>query len=177
MPDTPELQKHFGQSGQQAAGCGLPTAHRLALVHVGSGLIQKGYTSALRPHDLSGVTIETGFGHPRTTMKRDVLRRETVRGAMKELTMFLLVYNLVRMTMLEAARQQGVPVDRIGFVDAMRWLATAEPGDPLKELVVNPLRPNRIEPRVRKRRPKEYPLLKKPRAVLRQQLATEGVAA
>jgi hypothetical protein len=62
-------------------------------------------------------------------------------------------------------------------VDALRWLATAEPGDPLKELVVNRLRPNRIEPRVRKRRPKEYSLMKKPREVLRQQLAAERVAA
>ena len=43
-------------------------------------------------------------------MKMDVLRCETVRGVTKELTMFLLVYNLVRMTMLEAARQQEVPV-------------------------------------------------------------------
>ena len=41
MPDTPELQKHFGQPPGQAAGCGFPTAHWLALVHFGSGLFQK----------------------------------------------------------------------------------------------------------------------------------------
>jgi hypothetical protein len=41
MPDTAELQEHFGQPGGPAAGCGFPTAHWLALVHFGSGLFQK----------------------------------------------------------------------------------------------------------------------------------------
>ena len=58
-------------------------------------------------------TIETCFGHLKTTMKMDVLRCQTVRGVMKELTMFLLVYNMVRMTMREAGRRQGVPPDQI----------------------------------------------------------------
>ena len=326
MPDTDELREHFGQSGQQAAGCGFPTAHWLALVHFGSGLFQKVIASALRTHDLSGAvelhpelqagdvlvgdrafcsfahlallmsrgvhglmrahqkliidftpgrehavpgqgknenklgkprsrwiqklgprdqvvewfrpveipawlsaeafanlpttlrlrelqydvarpgfrvrqvtlvttlldprmyrvdllaeayglrwTIETNFAHLKTTMGMDVLRCQTVRGVMKELTMFLLVYNLVRMTMREAARRQGVPCDRISFVDALRWLATARPGDPLPDLIVNPLRPGRVEPRACKRRPKPYDLMNKPRAVLQQLLKTQAV--
>jgi hypothetical protein len=122
-------------------------------------------------------TIETAFGHLKTTMQMDVLRCQTVRGIEKELTMFLLVYNLVRMTMLEAARRQGVPPERISFADALRWLATARPGDELPPLVVNPLRPGRLEPRVRKRRPKQFPLMKKPRALLRQQLAAQALGA
>ena len=101
-------------------------------------------------------TIETCFDHLKTTMKMNVLRCQTVVGVMKELTMFLLVYNLVRMTMCEAARRQGVPPERISFVDALRWLATARVGDPLPELVINPLRPGRLEPRAVKRRPKQY---------------------
>jgi len=111
--------------------------------------------------------IETRFAQLKTTMKMDVLRCQTVRGVMKELTMFLLAYNLVRMTMQEAARRQEVPVERISFVDALRWLATAEPGDELPELVLNPLRPARVEPRVRKRRPKQYDLMRRPRDELR----------
>jgi hypothetical protein len=55
MSDTPDLQAHFGQPGQQAAGCGFPVAHWLALVHFGSGLIQKVFTAPLRTHDLNGV--------------------------------------------------------------------------------------------------------------------------
>jgi len=328
MPDTDQLREHFGQPGGQAAGCGFPTAHWLALVHFGSGLFQKVITAPLRTHDLNGVTqvhpeleagdvvlgdrafgtfahlallvqqglhgifrahqkmiidftpgrphieprrvkraehaglprskwiaslgpldqivewlrpeavpawltvagwaalpsairvrelqytiarpgfrvrtvtlvttlldaqrypkeklaeayglrwtIETAFGHLKTTMKMDVLRCQTVPGIQKELTMFLLVYNLVRMTVLEAARRQGVSPERISFIDALRWLATAKPGDELPELVVNPLRPNRVEPRVRKRRPKQYPLMKKPRALLRQELAAQSLGA
>jgi hypothetical protein len=122
-------------------------------------------------------TIETALGHLKTTMKMDILRCRTVCGVHKELTMFLLVYNLVRMTVLEAARRQGVPPERISFVDALRWLATAKPGDKLPNLVVNPARPGRVEPRVRKRRPKEFPVMKKPRAVLQQELRAQALGA
>ena len=118
-------------------------------------------------------TIETSFGHIKTTMKMDVLRCQTVRGILKELTMFLLVYNLVRMTMIEAAQQQGVPVDRIRFVDTLRWLATTRHPELLPPLNLVPLRPCRFEPRCRKRRPKSYPLMKKPRAVLKQLLESQ----
>lgn len=55
MPDTQELQEHFGQPGGQAVGCGFPVAHWLALVHFGSDLFQKVITAALRTHDLNGV--------------------------------------------------------------------------------------------------------------------------
>ena len=78
---------------------------------------------------------------------------------------------------LEAARRQDVLPERISFVDALRWLATARPGDELPELVVNPHRPGRYEPRARKRRPKEYDLLNKPRAVLREALRAKSLAA
>ena len=81
------------------------------------------------------------------------------------------------MTVLQAAQRQGVPLERISFVDALRWLATAKPGDELPDLVVLPLRPGRVEPRVRKRRPKEYDLMKKPRAVLRQELMAQSLGA
>jgi hypothetical protein len=53
MPDTPELQAHFGQPGEQQPGCGFPTAHWLALLHAGSGMITKMLASPLRTHDMS----------------------------------------------------------------------------------------------------------------------------
>ena len=87
------------------------------------------------------------------------------------------VYNLVRLVMIEASRRQGVDVERISFIDAMRWLVEARPGDDLAELVVNPDRPGRCEPRVRKRRPKAYPLMTKPRSVLRKALLAQQVGA
>jgi hypothetical protein len=122
-------------------------------------------------------SIETAFGHLKTTMKMNVLHCRTVPGILKELTMFVLVYNLVRMTMLEAARRQGVPPDRISFIDALRWLATAQPGDPLPDLAINPHRPNRLEPRCVKRRPKNFPWLQKPRHRLRKLLLQQRLRA
>ena len=73
--------------------------------------------------------------------------------------------------MLQAAKQQGVPVNRISFIDAMRWLDAAQFGDELSRLVVLPDRPNRYEPRVKKRRPKQYKLMNKPRKQLKEELA------
>jgi len=122
-------------------------------------------------------TIETAFGHLKTTMKMDVLHCKTVEGILKELTMFLLVYNLVRMTMLEAARRQGVPATRISFTDALRWLATAQPGEPLPEFILLPHRPARIEPRLVKRSPKTFRGLQKPRSVYRKLLVAQSLTA
>jgi IS4 transposase len=117
--------------------------------------------------------IETNFGHLKTTMKMDVLKSKTVEGVLRELQVFALIYNLVRQVMIEAACRQSVDVRRISFIDALRWLQTAKPGDPLPKLVVNPYRPHRIEPRVRKRRPKEYLLMNKPRCQLKKTLEGE----
>jgi hypothetical protein len=114
--------------------------------------------------------IETNFGHLKTTMKMDVLKCKTVDGVLRELQVFALIYNMVRQVMLTAASRQDVDVNRISFIDALRWLRSASPGDELSTLVVNPARPNRLEPRVRKRRPKEYPLMKKPRRQLKKEL-------
>ncbi len=114
--------------------------------------------------------IETNFGHLKTTMKMDVLKCKTVEGVLRELQVFALIYNLVRQVMLGAAYRQEVDVRRISFIDALRWLQTADPGDELPKLVVNPYRPNRLEPRVRKRRPKEYLLMNKSRCQLKKEL-------
>ncbi len=121
--------------------------------------------------------VETNLRHLKQTLGMDILRCETVEGVLKELTLFVLIYNLVRRVMWEAARRQDVAPDRISFIDAWRWLRHAEPGDALPTLVVNPVRPGRVEPRVRKRRPKQFPVMKKPRAVLRKALLTKKVAA
>jgi hypothetical protein len=321
MPDTPQLQAHFGQHGQQKPGCGFPTAHWLALLHAGTGMITKMLASPLRTHDMSKTVqlhpelqandllvadrgfcsyahvalllqrgvhgllrihqrtivdftpgrahvhpgrgnlrgrqgmprsrwikqlggtdqivewlksknqpdwmsaeqfatlpdsilvrelrytihgkgfrpkeitlvttlldskryslselaeqfrqrweIETNFGHLKTTMKMDVLKCKTVEGVLRELQVFALIYNMVRQVMLEAACRQQVDVHRISFIDALRWLQTASPGDELLKLVVNPCRPKRLEPRVKKRRPKTYPLMNKPRRQLKKEL-------
>jgi len=40
----------------------------------------------------------------------------------------------------------------------MRWLLDARPGEEMPELVVNPDRPGRVEPRAKKRRHNKYGL-------------------
>jgi len=118
--------------------------------------------------------IETNFRHLKQTLGMDVLRCESVPGVEKEVAVYALVYNLVRLVMLEAAQRQEVPVDRISFVDAARWLAAAIDGNPPLELRVNRHRPNRVEPRAVKRRPKEYDRLNQPREVLRNRVLAQG---
>ncbi len=117
--------------------------------------------------------IETNFGHLKTTMGLDVLKCKTVQGVLKELIVFALIYNLVRLVMGQAARRQHVSIDRISFIDALRWLASAQDDESPPVLVVNPQRPYRYEPRVRKRRPKSYPLMTKPRHELRKSLVSK----
>ncbi len=68
---------------------------------------------------LSRWQIEINFRHLKTTMKMDVMHCRTVKGVTKELYMFAIAYNLVRLVMLEASDRQKVPLERISFVDAL----------------------------------------------------------
>src|SRR3954447_15365821 len=118
--------------------------------------------------------VELNFRHMKITMKMGVLRCEAVAGGLKELATFSLVYNLIRSAMVGSGRLQGVAPERVSLVDTVRWLV-GDGGEDESVLRVNPERRGRIEPRVRKRRPKQYPLMKKPRAVLRKQLTDNTV--
>jgi len=112
--------------------------------------------------------IETNFRHLKTTMKMEHLKCQSPDGVTKELMVFALVYNLIRAAMTRAAQRQAVAdANRISFIDALRWLRcmlTIVPITPALELIVNPKRPERYHPRVKKRRMKEYDLMNKPRS-------------
>jgi hypothetical protein len=114
--------------------------------------------------------VETALAQLKTRMQMDVLHCKTVPGVLKELTVFAIVYNLVRLVMCQSATLQQIGVERISFLDALRWLGAPSTGMPLEALVVNPARPYRVEPRVKKRRPKPFPLMITPRQALRQRL-------
>lgn len=116
--------------------------------------------------------VEVNLRHLKQTLGLDVLRCQSEAGVRKEICMLALVYNLVRLVMLQAARHQEVEPDRISFIDALRWLRTAKPGEDVPQLIVN-LPRIRAEPRVKKRRPKQFPLMKRPRAELRQALLSQ----
>jgi hypothetical protein len=115
-------------------------------------------------------SVETHFAELKTTLGMRRVKCQTPEGVEKELIAYGLVYNLVRATMLVAARRQQVDVDRISFIDTLRWLQSAEPGEELVDLVVNPRRPDRHEPRVIKDLQDTYRKMTKPRKKLQQDL-------
>ena len=122
-------------------------------------------------------TVETHFKELKTTLKMRKVKSRTPEGVQKEVAVYCLVYNLIHMVMLAAARRQRVDPGRISFIDTVRWLLSARPGEPLPDLVVNPLRPDRHEPRVIKDRQDKYKVMTKPRAKLRKALKMQGKEA
>jgi hypothetical protein len=97
----------------------------------------------------------------------------------KEIWMQAIAYNLLRAIMLEAAITNDTDIERLSFkgtIDTLlAWAPLLPTGKPRKIkqfidemlLVIAsdpvPLRPKRSEPRAKKRRPKNYQLLTKPR--------------
>lgn len=123
--------------------------------------------------------IETNFRHLKTTMKMDQLKCHTVDGVIKELILFVLVYNLIRAAMVLAAERQGVDPNRISFIDTLRRLCSRCPPamqGPI-DLIVNPVRPERWHPRVLKRRIKPYDLMNRPRSEYPEPSTLEEVTA
>jgi len=107
--------------------------------------------------------VETHFRELKALMGMERLKCQTGDGVLKELAAYCLAYNLVRAVAARAAARQDVPADRVSFADALRWLWWAEPGEDLADLVVNPARPDRFEPRALKRVNRQWAKLCKPR--------------
>ena len=126
-------------------------------------------------------SIELFYRDVKTTMHMEVLRTKSPEMIEKELLMHAIAYNAIRAIILQSATVHQQELGRISFkgaVDLLRqWLpqAAACHDQPRKlarwheELleaiasVKNPLRPDRREPRAKKRRPKSYQLLTAPR--------------
>lgn len=129
--------------------------------------------------------IETNIRHLKETMQMNELHCKSVAGVRKELLMFALAYNLVRMEMVNAATTQCVDPQRISFIDALRAVQSCA-GVPSEAeahsrkpppLIVNPDRPGRHEPRAIKRRPPQRRLLTMPRHEARKHLRGQQLAA
>ena len=127
--------------------------------------------------------IEVDYRHVKITMQMDILRGQSPDVVEKEFWAHLLVYNLLRRLMWEAGTVKGVLALALSVKGAIqhilaRWglfwrgslLNTL--GDLLARIAreVVPDRPGRVEPRVRKRRPKNYSLMTKPRSELKKML-------
>lgn len=111
--------------------------------------------------------IETHWHQLKTLLGMEKLKCQSEAGVRKELVMYALVYNLIHALMMRAAMRQGVSVEQISFMDALRWLISAAPGEELADLLVNPQRPERYEPRVLKGSRRSYAKMHWPRQQLR----------
>jgi Transposase DDE domain len=115
----------------------------------------------------------------KVTLGMDVLRCKSPAMVRKEVWAHLLVYNLIRSVLARAARREGCAPRELSFTGARQTLAAfAErllgARGPAVVALYEGLwaavgvhrvgnRPDRVEPRARKRRPKDYPHLHRPR--------------
>ncbi len=132
--------------------------------------------------------VEVDLRHLKTTLGMDILRCQTPSMIRKEIYVFLLAYNLLRSLMWSAGTIYSTPPNRLSLQGTRHHLINFIPKllaasdqkrlrlyHTLLKVIAHkavPDRPARNEPRVRKRRPKAYPLMTKPRHELRKQLQT-----
>jgi putative transposase len=121
----------------------------------------------------------------KVVLQMDHLRCKTPHRVRNEFWMHLLAYNLIRRTMAIAAMEHGVEPCEISFKGTLQTLGhflpliitSNSPNETSAAMLrciaahVVGNRPDRFEPRVRKRRPKEYDLMNKPRHEYKRQLA------
>lgn len=122
----------------------------------------------------------------KTTLGMDIVRGKTPAMVRKELGMYMLAYNLIRSVMAAAAVHNGLVPRTLSFTGALQAVNAFGPGllgaeAPVKASLLEALydticahrvgqRPNRVEPRAVKRRPKPHPLLTIPRHQARKNL-------
>jgi len=119
-------------------------------------------------------------------MGLDVLSCKTPEVAQKEIWVYLLAYNPIRLMMAQSALLADVAPRTISFKHCLQlWLASIQKIDTADDEQLCTLlrlmaqqrvgnRPGRIEPRAVKRRPKPFPLLSKSRAQAREDVRTYG---
>jgi hypothetical protein len=127
--------------------------------------------------------IEVDFRTIKATLEMDVLRCKSQPMVDKEIAVYVLAYNLVRWAMAKAALLADILPRTLSFAGAKRLLGSfadqlrRTTGDQVRSLIATvtaciatlrlPHRPDRVEPRAKKRRPKKLPLLTVPRQVAR----------
>ena len=122
----------------------------------------------------------------KTALGMDIVRGKTPAMVRKELWMYVLAYNLIRTVMVRAALSKGLCPRQLSFTGALQAvngftpalvLAEGAVGDALLDALLGTVaahrvgqRPNRVEPRAVKRRPKAHKLLRVPRLQARERL-------
>jgi len=129
--------------------------------------------------------VELNIRSLKTTLGMEVLKGQSPDMVLKEMLVYQLAYNLIRMLMWKTARACGVDPRRLSFAGTQQRInaflprlaacGSAEEYERVTMMLIEqiagnilPDRPNRIEPRAVKRRPKNYRRLTKPRDEARQ---------
>lgn len=127
---------------------------------------------------------ELHFDEIKTAMGMNELRCKSPAMVRRELLVYLIAYNLVRLAMLKTAIAHHVPIERLSFTGTLHtideWLPAQSAGARAratwKELMRHlasdlvPERPGRREPRATKRRQGTYAILTAPRHVYKELL-------
>ena len=130
--------------------------------------------------------VELDIRAIKITLGMDVLRCKSAAMVRREIWTCLLAYNLIRQTMLEAALRAGCSPRQLSFTAALQkiaaaWTELSHCGGSLAAALIDVMlrdiaknqignRPDRVEPRVVKRRPKPHKLLTEPRKAARAKL-------
>lgn len=130
--------------------------------------------------------VELDLRNIKTTLGLEMLSCKTPGMALKEIWVYLLAYNLIRLMMAQAAVLADRLPRELSFKHTVQlWTAWTQRGPGLSDEQLSVLfiliaqkrvgdRPGRIEPRAVKRRPKPYPLLTEPRAEAREKVRIYG---
>lgn len=160
-----------------------PGGKRSRSITIATTLLDDSFESIAQLYELRW-RIELGFRDIKITLGMDHLMVRSPDMAHKTIAMHMISYNLVRWVMLDAAREHGVDVVRLSFKGSVATLLhwkdkvynsgnMAQERSNWKEMLriiaqdLVPFRPHRSEPRCKKRRPKNYQLMTRPRSQMK----------
>jgi hypothetical protein len=130
--------------------------------------------------------VELDLRHIKETMGMNILSGKTPEMTRKEIWVYLLAYNLIRLMMAQSALMADITPRCISFKHCLQlWLVWMQQAATLDDEQLQTLfllmaqqqvgkRPGRMEPRAIKRRPKAFPLLTGPRHQARENVRAYG---
>jgi hypothetical protein len=130
--------------------------------------------------------VELDLRHLKTTLGMELLSCKTPAMAQKEIWVYLLAYNLIRLMMAQAAVCAECLPRQLSFKHTLQlWIVWTQHAPADRDEALHGLfvligeqrvghRLGRIEPRAVKRRPKPFPLLTQPRAIAREKICRYG---
>ena len=125
--------------------------------------------------------VELFFRDIKVSLGMDILKSQKPRQVQKEILMYAIIYNVIRGLMYSAAKSKNISAKKVSFkgvLDQLKnwsWMFIKGGNKYLKlrhdfyNKIVDHLlifRPERVEPRCRKKRPKNYILMNLPRNII-----------